>query len=64
MRNQYPDQFILIGNVIEEKMTESTFRILGGELIEVSKDPKKILCLYQEYKRKGKKRFICLTFHA
>ena len=54
MREQYPDQFILIGNAIEEQVSETTFKIIGGELIEVSKDPKKILGMYQEYKRKGK----------
>ena len=54
MREQYPNQFILIGNVLEEQISDTMFRIIGGELIEVSKDPKKIQRLYQEHKNSGK----------
>ena len=54
IRKQYPDQFILIGNILEEKISDTRFKIISGELIEVSKDPQKILRMYQEYKRKGK----------
>lgn len=54
MREQYPNKFILIGNVLEEKISETTYKILGGELIDVSDDAKTIQRLYQEYKSKGK----------
>jgi hypothetical protein len=40
LREQYPEQFILMGDILEEQISETTFRIIGGELIEVSKDPK------------------------
>jgi hypothetical protein len=29
MREQYPNQFILIGNVLEEQISDTMFRIIG-----------------------------------
>ncbi len=47
IRKQYPDQFTFIGNVLEDKIFDTMFKIISGELIEVSKNPKKILKIYQ-----------------
>ena len=53
MRRQYPDKFILLGDIVEEKITDTKFRILEGRIIQVSSDPKEIRKAYQDYKKKG-----------
>ena len=53
IRKQYPDKFILLGDIVEEKITDTKFRILGGRIIDVSDDPKEIRRAYQDYKKKG-----------
>lgn len=54
IRQKYPNKFILIGDVVEEKISENKFRVLEGTIIEVSDDGKKIIKLYREHKRSGK----------
>jgi hypothetical protein len=43
IRQRYPNKFILIGDVVEEKISENKYRILEGTIIEVSDDGKKML---------------------
>ncbi|HPB82763.1 MAG TPA: hypothetical protein PK200_12060, partial [Spirochaetota bacterium] len=54
IHHKYPGKFILIGDVIEEKISESTFRIVEGTVLEVSDDPKVIRSAYKELKEQGK----------
>jgi hypothetical protein len=51
IKQQHPDKFILLGDVIEEKIYENKFRILGGRVLKVSDDGKEIIKFYREYKK-------------
>lgn len=53
IRHQYPNQFILIGNVVEQQLNDNKCRIIAGDLIDVSDDAKTIQNLYQQHKRQG-----------
>ena len=53
MRKKYPDKFILIGDLVEEKISESQSKIIEGEILKVSDDGKEIREAYQQYKQKG-----------
>lgn len=53
IRKQYPDKFILLADIVEEKITDTKFRILEGRIIKVSDDPKEIRKAYQDYRKKG-----------
>lgn len=51
IRQQYPDKFILIGNLVEESISNTKSKILEGEVLEVSDDGKEIRKKYREYKQ-------------
>ncbi len=53
MRKKYPDKFILIGDLVEEKISEAQSKIIEGKILKVSDDGKEIREAYQEYKQKG-----------
>jgi len=53
IRNQHPDQFILLGDIVEEKISDTKSKILAGKVLKASDDPKEIRRIYQECKRKG-----------
>lgn len=53
IKNQYPNQFILIGNLIEEKISTSKTKIVAGDVLQVSNDPKVIRDHYQMSKNSG-----------
>jgi hypothetical protein len=53
IRKQYPDKFILLGDLVEEKISERKFKVVKGKVLKVSDDPNEIRKAYQEYKRKG-----------
>ena len=53
IKSRHPNQFILIGNLIEEKISESKIQIVDGEILQVSDDPKVIRESYQKYKKAG-----------
>jgi len=53
MRKKYPDKFILIGDLVEEKISETQSKIIEGEILKVSDDGKEIREAYQQYKQKG-----------
>ncbi len=53
IKNKYPDKFILIGNIVEEKIDDSKYKILEGEILKVTDNPKEIMNEYQDYKDKG-----------
>jgi hypothetical protein len=50
----YPDLFILIENVEEVTISETTSRVLGGDVIKTSSDLKEIMKNYQDCKKSGK----------
>ena len=53
IRQKYPNKFILIGDVVEEKISAHKYRILEGTILKVSNDGKEIRKLYQEHKNRG-----------
>jgi hypothetical protein len=53
IRKQYPDKFILIGDIVEEKVSETQSKIVEGRILKVSDDGKEIRKAYQQYKKKG-----------
>ncbi|MCP4404689.1 MAG: hypothetical protein GY801_46220 [bacterium] len=54
IRRKYPDTFILLGNLVEEKISETKCRIIAGDVLQVSDDAKEIREAYQRYTQKGK----------
>lgn len=54
IRQKHPNKYILIGDIVEEKISENRFRIIEGSILEVSEDGKEIMRLYKEHKRRGK----------
>jgi len=54
IRKQYPNKFVLIGEIVEEKMSETQSRILEGTVLKTSDNGKEIRRVYQQYKHKGK----------
>ena len=54
IRKQYPDKFILIGDIVEEKISENQSIIVEGKILKVSDNGKEIREAYQQYKKKGK----------
>jgi len=54
IRKQYPNKFVLIGEIVEEKMSETQSRILEGTVLKISDNGKEIRQVYQQYKHKGK----------
>ncbi len=53
IRSRYPDKFILLGDIVEEKISETKYRIMEGNILKVSDDAKEIRGFYQDYKNKG-----------
>lgn len=53
MRKKYHDKFILIGDLVEEKISETQSKIVEGKILKVSDDGKEIREAYQQYKQKG-----------
>lgn len=53
IKKKHPNSFILLGDIVEEQISENKSRLIEGEVIKTSDDPKAIRSLYQEYKKKG-----------
>ena len=53
IRMQYPDKFILLGDIVEEKISENQVKIIEGTILKVSDEAKEIRALYQHYKKQG-----------
>ena len=54
IRRQYPNQFVLLGNLVEEKISETKYKIIEGTILQVGDDAREIRRSYQQYKREGK----------
>lgn len=54
IRRQYPNRFILLGDPVEEKISDRTYRIVAGDILQVSDDAKEIRKSYQAYTQQGK----------
>lgn len=53
IRQQYPGKFILLGDPVEEKISNTKSKIIAGKILKVSDNDKEIRKAYKEYKRKG-----------
>jgi len=53
IKTQYPNQFILLGNLVEKRLSESKTQILAGEILLVSDDAKAIREAYRKFKLAG-----------
>jgi len=53
IRSQHPDKFILIGDIVEERISGSKSKILEGNILEVSDDGKAIRKAYRRFRDKG-----------
>jgi hypothetical protein len=54
IRKKYPDKFILIGDIVEEKISETQSKIVEGRILRVSDNGKEIREAYKQFKKKGK----------
>jgi hypothetical protein len=53
IRQQYPDKFVLLSDIVEEKLSETKFKIIEGHVLKATDNGKEIRKLYQDYKKKG-----------
>lgn len=53
IKNKYPNKFILLGDIIEEKISERKYRIIEGKVLKVSDNAKEIMEDYKYFKEKG-----------
>lgn len=53
IKRQYPNKFILIGDIIEGKISDNKSKILEGKVLEIRDNGKDIMKAYQDYKKKG-----------
>ena len=53
IRKQYPDKFILIGDIVEERISENQSKVIEAKILEVADDGKEIMQAYRLYKQKG-----------
>jgi len=54
IRKQYPNKFILIGDIIEDIISITQSKILGGTVLKVSDSAKEIRRAYLQEKKRGK----------
>jgi len=53
IRREYPGKFILLGDISEEKISETAYRVLGGKILKISDNAKEIRDVYQDCRKKG-----------
>lgn len=53
IRKKYPNKFILLGDIVEENISKTQFRVLEANILEVSDSGQTIRQAYQKYKKKG-----------
>ena len=53
IHKQYPNRFVLLGNIVEEKISNIKTRIIEGTVIDVFDNGKDIRSAYRSHKQKG-----------
>ncbi len=53
IKNQYPNKFILIGDIGEERISESQSKIIEAKVLEIRDTGKGIMQAYRRYKQQG-----------
>ena len=54
IRQQHPNTFILLGDLVEEKISDTKCRIVAGDVLQVSDNAKEIREAYQRCIQEGK----------
>jgi uncharacterized NAD(P)/FAD-binding protein YdhS len=55
IHKQYPNQFVLLGDIVEEKVSDFKSKIIEGTVIEVFDNGSDIRKAYRERKKRGEK---------
>ena len=53
IKKQYPNKFILIGDIVEEKISNNQSKIIDAKVLETRDTGKEIIQVYRQYKQKG-----------
>jgi len=53
IQKQYPDKFILLGDISEEKISETKSRVIEGKILKIADNAKEIRDAYQDCRKKG-----------
>ena len=53
IKKKYPEKFILLGDIVEEKISQNQSRILEANILETSDKGKEIMHAYRLHKKKG-----------
>lgn len=53
IKKQYPNQFILIGEIVEERISDNQSKIIDAKVLEIRDNGKDIMQAYRRYKQQG-----------
>ena len=53
IKKQYPHKFILIGDIVEERISENQSKIIEAKVLEIRDNGKDIMQVYRQYKQQG-----------
>ena len=53
IKKRYPDKFILLGDLVEEKISENQSKIIEANVLEIRDSGKDIMQAYRQYKKQG-----------
>ena len=53
IKKQYPNKFLLIGDIVEERISDTQSKILEAKVLEIRDTGKDILQAYRQYKQQG-----------
>ena len=53
IKKQYPHKFILLGDIVEERISENQSKIIEAKVLEIRNNGKEIMQAYRQYKQKG-----------
>lgn len=53
IHKQYPNRFVLLGNIVEEKISEFKSKVVSGTVIEVFENGSHIRSAYRAHKKRG-----------
>ena len=54
IKKQYPDKFILLGDIVEKRITGNQSKILEASILEIRDTGNDIMQAYRRYKEQGK----------
>ncbi len=53
IKKQYPHKFLLIGDIVEERISEHQSKIIEAKVLEIRDNGKDIMQAYRHYKQQG-----------